>query len=285
MKSPLATWMCLVVTAALSGCASVGDVDLLESQLRTQEDTIANLQRQLSVSTEELRVAQAESASLRQELTERGRTASILPEQSNVLYRVDGIELNRFFTGGTDKDGQPGDDALTVLLTPRDKDGDLIKVPGEIHVDVFDMTQAPDQQKIGTWDFTAEQSREHWYSGFVGSGFRLELPWQSLPSSTGLTVHAELSTTDGREFHTTRQIKITPPQSTQTAATTEQKPRVPFEEPPRLIPPPAELDNPFEDVEAETPAPVLTPSGHTDEEPRRTETSDRWTPNTRPTLR
>lgn len=271
--------MFLASIAILAGCATPGDAELLESQLRLQDDTISQLQLQLSSATDELKVAHAESTALRDQLAERGSLASVLPEQADVLYRVHGVRLHKFFTGGVNKDDQPGDEAISVLLVPHDKDGTLLKLPGGVHIDIFDMALPPDRQKIGSWDFTDEETRSAWHVGFFGSGFLLELPWKEIPVSPTLTVHARLLTTDGRDFHTTKQVQITPPGAADIAVT----PRSPMTEPPRLIPTAGlEMAHPFDDEEDD--APTLSAEAD-DHQPGFTETSDRWKEHTRPTWR
>ncbi len=271
--------MSLLFVATLAGCASGGDVELLESELRGQEDTISRLQYQLSGTQEDLRVARAETDLLRNQLAERGRPASLLPEQADQLFRVQSVELHKYMTGGLDKDNLHGDEALAVLLVPKDKDGELLKVPGGVHIDLFDMALPPEEQKIGVWDFTPEQMQEMWHTGYFGSGFMLELPWKIAPNSPELTVHAQLATTDGREFHTTSQVRVTPPGSPQIAI----KPRPTIQQPQRLIPNEGPLVPPPErDVDE---FPGITPSMHQQESQQGVPTSNNWTERTRPTWR
>jgi hypothetical protein len=271
------TGMPLLLAATLAGCAA-GDVDALESELRVQEDTIAHLQNQLSSVTAEARAAQAETDTLRNQLAQQGQPGVILPEQAHVLFRVQRIELHKYMTGGLDKDGLPGDDAMTVLLVPQDQDGELLKVPGGIHIDLFDMTQPEDQQKIGAYDFSPDEVQQAWHSGFFGSGFMLELPLDNPPQSSKVTLHAELATADGREFHATGQFRVTPPQTANIAT----KPRPAPGSPPRMIRAAGPLVPGYNEVDDLEP---VTPSGFEDEQPAGIPTSDRWTEQTRPTWR
>ena len=66
-------------------------------------------------SQSQLQAARRESADLRTQLADGTRTARV--EQVSALGQVEAIELNRFLTGGLDRDGVPGDE--TVLRRDR----------------------------------------------------------------------------------------------------------------------------------------------------------------------
>lgn len=272
------TWMPLLLATTLVGCAA-GDVDVLESQLRDQEDAISQLQHQLASANANMRAAQAETDTLRSQLAQQGQPPAILAEQAQVLFRVERIELHKYMTGGLDKDGLPGDDAMTVLLIPQDQDGELLKVPGGIHIDLFDMTQPEDRQKIGTYDFSPAEVQQAWHSGFFGSGIMLELPLHNPPQSSKVTLHAELATADGREFHATGQFRVTPPDTANIAA----DPRPTTESSPQMFPEKGPLVPGYIDEDDQQP---VIPSGFEQQQPPAgVPTSNNWTEQTRPTWR
>jgi len=282
MNRTKTTWMSLLLAALVCGCASTEDRDLIESQLRQQENSIAQLRHQLASTEADLRVAQSETEELRSQLASTGRMVSILPEQANVLYRVEGIELHKYMTGGLDKDGVPGDEALAVLLVPQDQDGEMLKVPGGIQIDLFDMTRPPGDQNIGVWTFSPDEVQQAWYSGFFGSGFMLELPLSAPPQSTALTVHAKLSTTDGREFHTTKEVRVAPPDTANIAT----QPRPDVQAPPRMIPEAVPPVPGLQEGEIEAARPEdVEPSSYQMRPPAGIPTSNRWTERDRPTWR
>jgi hypothetical protein len=247
--------------------------------LRSQEDAIAQLQHQLASASAKAIAAQAETDTLRNQLAQQGRPAAILPEQAQVLFRVQRIELHKYMTGGLDKDGLPGDEAMIVLLVPQDQDGELLKVPGGVHIDLFDMTQPAGRQKIGVYDFSLEEVQQAWHSGFFGSGIMLELPLDNPLQSSKVTLHAGLTTSDGREFHTTGQFRVTPPDTANIAA----DPRPTTGSSPRMIPTAGPLVPGYDDEDAQQ---SVTPSGFQEEQrPVGLPTSNRWTEQTRPTWR
>jgi hypothetical protein len=232
------TWMWLLGAAALAGgCASRGQLDILESRLRQQDDSITQLQNQLSTTQSQLQASRRESDDLKTQLADGTRTARV--EQVSALGQVEGIELNRYLTGGLDRDGVPGDELLSVLIVPNDSQGNLVKAPGAVAVTLFDLSKPEPQQRIGHWEFSPQKSESLWVSGFLGSGYVIRVPWQEQPQSANLLVHARLKTIDGRQFDTSQSIRIVPPtgggapQSNVAASSTKQQPEP---TPPAVVP-------------------------------------------------
>jgi outer membrane murein-binding lipoprotein Lpp len=202
--------MCIVGAAALAaGCASRGQLDILESRLRQQDDTITQLQNQITTTQSQLQAAHRESTELRTQLAENSRNARV--EQVSALGLVEGIELNRYLTGGLDRDGKPGDEIFSAYVVPTDSQGNVVKAPGSVAVTLFDLSKPEPQQRIGHWEYSAKDSDALWHSGFLGSGYIIRQPWQQRPESANLLVHARLKTIDGRQFDTSQTIHIVPP--------------------------------------------------------------------------
>lgn len=199
--------MAALCALALAGCALPGNVEVVEAELRRKELVEEDLTAQLTQAKEELRVAQSDAAALRAQLTEN-RQVALTPEQADVFYRAEALKFNMLLTSGQDRDGKPGDDALSVLLMPVDAHGDLVKLAGDVEMELFDMTLPADQQRLGTWKFTIDEVREHWHKGFLAAGYLFQVDWQNVPVSPEVTLHARMIVPDGRQFDTTTQVKI-----------------------------------------------------------------------------
>ena len=137
----------------------------------------------------------------------------LLPEQADALFRAKGIRIQKWMTGGLDRDDQPGDELLIAVIVPHDDDGETVKLPGTIQLRLLDPAMPEDGQRLGEWTFTPEESRRHWHKGMIASGHQFRLPWQQLPHSSNLMLHVTLTTTDGRQFHAGEIIHIEPPES------------------------------------------------------------------------
>lgn len=190
------------------GCATRGNVELLESQLREQEDALYAAQAERDQAKAELRIAQQEAQALRVQLTQQGKEP-LLPEQARTLYRVAGVKVNEWFSGGLDRDNQPGDDQLNVVLIPHDEHGETVKLPGRVELEAIDLSAPESSRRLGLWEFDSEQVAESWHSGLT-SGFQFRLPLTRPPASAKIVVRAQFDTLDGRQFQTTADLRVTP---------------------------------------------------------------------------
>jgi hypothetical protein len=84
-------------------------------------------------------------------------------------------------SGGADYDGKPGDDGVTVYLQPIDRDGDVVKVAGEIRIQLYDLAAPAGRQLIGEYRVPAEECHKHWYGKLMTQHFTIKCPWPSAP--------------------------------------------------------------------------------------------------------
>ena len=207
------TWMSVVMALAIiGGCASRGGLEVLESAMRQQEDRLAELQQQLSATQSELQVSQNEVAQLRSQLAANGQQAHT-PEHFEHEFKAVGLRFNSYLTSGVDRDGQPGDEVLSVLIYPHDEQGGLVKLPGTVELRALDLSAPDGMQEVGSWTFTAAQTKEAWHSGFLAAGFLFEEAWKQLPQGSAITLHARFKTLDGRQFDAVQPLKVSPPTS------------------------------------------------------------------------
>lgn len=199
----LAAWM-----LCAAGCASRGNAELLEAQLRRQEDQLYAMHAKLTQSESELTLARREMETLRVALAERGER-TLLPEQSRLLHRLAGVRVQKYFSGGLNRDEEPGDDLLNVVVVPHDEDGETVKSPGELEIEAIDLSAPEHEQQLGVWRFSSEEVARHWHSGLT-TGFQFRMPWQMPPASENIVLHARFRTLDGRQFGTSTEIQITP---------------------------------------------------------------------------
>jgi len=217
------------------GCARSNRASVLESQLRRQEKNLADLQYELEQSQAELNQVRKQAEIYRQQIAADGGTP-LLPEQTNLLARAEKIQFQKLLTGGYDEDGIPGDELLSAVIVPVDAQGDLVKLPGAIQLEVIDPNQPDEQRVVGSWEFTERECREVWLTGLVGAGYFFKLPWQKPPTSSELLVHAHLTSVDGREFTTSQLIRVQPQSND-----------------PNAVPPPTPLTEVLQDMEQEPP--------------------------------
>ncbi len=182
-------------------------VGSLEAQIRTQDARIIGLTQSLEETRAELHAANLEGRALRESLN--NLTPPPSTEQAENSFRVTGIEIVPLLSGGLDRDDEPGDELLTLLLSPQDESGETLRTDGTLTVEAFDFSKTGDQQRIGQWEFAGHDLARLWHSGVIGRGFRVVQPWQTMPSSPEVTVHVRLVSSDGRQFNQTGRLTVT----------------------------------------------------------------------------
>ncbi len=201
-KSTPTAGLALVSSLFFFSCAGCQSCDLVEAELRTKERQLRELQDELCSTRlfnealhNELRVIRPQSGS------------SLSPEQASQIYTLKEIALGRT-TGGRDDDGKPGDEALHVLIEPRDPDGHPIKAPGSVRVEAAQISTEGLKAPLCYWDIPPAQLRQTWRSGLFANGYDLVLPWKVQPISEKVRVTVRLSVADGRVFEADKDVTI-----------------------------------------------------------------------------
>lgn len=119
-------------------------------------------------------------------------------------------------SGGADYDGKPGDDGITVYLRPRDADGDVVKVPGRIKVQLVDNTALGSPRVLGVYPFDhLDEVRKTWHGKFGTQHFTLKCPFPPgavLPKSRRVLVSAEfLDLMTGATLTASREVGLSIP--------------------------------------------------------------------------
>src|SRR5580704_14606250 len=86
-------WPSVLSALILAGCAHSGNIDVLESELRKQEQAQTELAQQRDRALEDLKVAQSDAAVLRSQLNKHHQV-SLTQEQADVVYRAEAIKFN-----------------------------------------------------------------------------------------------------------------------------------------------------------------------------------------------
>lgn len=293
------------LTLGLCGCAARGNADLLEAQLRRQESTILQFQKETARLREELNQSQKELELVRAEQLASGQLVSAEEAVRN-LARVEGLTFNTLLTAGQDRDGQSGDERFHAIIYPHDANGEAVKLSGQIELEALDLSRPGSEKSLGRWTYDSEQVRQMWLSGFISSGYQIEETWKVPPQGTRVLLTARLTTTDGRVFEATHTMAvesrpenhIVPPGPINAAASSGALPisadvpdetqegtrRVPDPEPWEFEMKPATRKLPEATPKAAE-SPALPPPSRPAPFPSGTRTSDNWTDETIPVVR
>jgi hypothetical protein len=192
----------LVPCILLCGCRRN---DLVENELRKKEtlyrETLLELKR-IEAQNDAL---QREVGNLRQD---SAHGVPILPpEIASPLFGLKRLTLGRG-TGGIDNDNRPGDEALQVVVEPRDGDDHVVKVPGSLHITATEINTQGLKHALCWWALTPEQLRPTWTQGLLSTGYTVVLPWTVFPHCENVRVTAQFKLADGRCFEADKDVKI-----------------------------------------------------------------------------
>ncbi len=154
---------------SLTACQGPTELELrskitrLNKQAERRDDQIGGLQLTVEQLHEQLRVV-------------RGWTE----DDFKVIYTPVKIELAGL-TGGADYDGRDGDDGITVYLKPIDREGDALKVAGDIRIELYDLQNPSGRKLIGEYVVPVEKVHEYWYGKFATYHYTIRCPWLNGP--------------------------------------------------------------------------------------------------------
>ncbi len=195
-------WSFFLALGTCLSAAGCHNCDHVEAELRTREDELhearAEVERLEALNKALLR----EMGALRQ-----GGACAAPPEVAGPMYTIQQVCLGPG-TGGYDDDKYPGDEALRVVVEPRDSDGHTVKAPGSVHLDVLQITPEGLKTPLSSWEFSEQDLRPRWHNGLLCTGYLLILPWKTWPTSERLRVVARFRLADGRLFETDRDVRV-----------------------------------------------------------------------------
>jgi hypothetical protein len=208
-RVPSVLWIGAALLAA--GCGAHHNNQLLESELHAREVETAEMRDQLACCRAQNQALDLELRTLRGEvhppLPGAGPGPVLSDKPPLPVYPLSCVTLGRQ-TGGHPCD-HGGDDALVVLIEPRDPQGHAVKVPGAaVLVQALEVTPEGLKRPLSTWEVTPEQMSSAWNTGLLSCGYRLTLLWKMWPSTDKLRVVAQLRLPDGRVFEADKDVAI-----------------------------------------------------------------------------
>ena len=120
-------------------------------------------------------------------------------------------------SGGAEYNDRPGDDGITVYLRPRDADGDVVKVPGRMKVQLVDNTDIGSPRVLGVYAFEdLNEVRKTWHGKFGTQHFTLKCPFPpgvQLPKTRRVLVSAEfLDLLSGATLTASKEVAFSVPE-------------------------------------------------------------------------
>jgi hypothetical protein len=88
------------------------------------------------------------------------------------LYDLQRVKITKY-TNLFDKNKDGKKETLIVYLQPIDQDGDIIKAPGDVHVQLLDLDKDKDPALLGKWHITPNKLRKFWLNALLKTNYRM----------------------------------------------------------------------------------------------------------------
>jgi hypothetical protein len=170
----------LLLSALLAaGCQSPAEIEL-RREISSLRETVKDKDNQLV----------AQKASIDELNRQLNVARSISEDDLKRVFYPEQLVIDRL-SGGADYDGRPGDDGVTVYLKPVDREGDVIKVAGDLRIQLFDLAAAPGKNFIGEYFIPVDQIGKLWHGKLFTNHYTVKCPWPSgPPAHTEITIRA-----------------------------------------------------------------------------------------------
>jgi outer membrane murein-binding lipoprotein Lpp len=205
MKKTILAFVLTLIS--LGGCAGRMNSDLLQARIRDQAAQLTASQQETSKIKAELKQSRHETERLKAELAQQKFG---LDEIQSATATIDRLHIYGMSSGGLNKDGRPGDDAVVVQFAPLDEDGDAIKAAGDVEITLIDPQLPGANSKIGTWKFSADDCASHWTRGIASTGFQFTLPLDQTPQNGNLVLQLKMRTANDQLLNASHAMKIVP---------------------------------------------------------------------------
>lgn len=163
-----------------------------------------------------------ENEKLNRTVAQRDATVASLHRQIDALQSFDEDRPADLFapthieiaslSGGADYDDKPGDDGVTIHLRLRDQDGDAVKVPGLIKVQLLDNADLSSPRVLGVYVFDdVEKLRRMWHQRFGTEHYTLKCPFSPGVVPTERTIQVKVEFTDfltGRTLTAVKEVEV-----------------------------------------------------------------------------
>ena len=123
--------------------------------------------------------------------------------------RVREIDWHPTMCRSQNTDGKPGDDGLYLVMVPRNSAGQFVPTTGKMTIVVEETLADGTVARIGRYEYTAEELKEHLEPVGSAPGLHLPIRWsERVPSGTSVDVYAKFSMADGTTMVNRRSISL-----------------------------------------------------------------------------
>ena len=198
-------------------------------------DEYNKVSAELAQSQQDIKHAKDENHRLAEQVrTQQERIESLLAlgdKRLDKLYYTRSISLGAA-TGGVSTEGKDGDNAVKIFIEPMDQYGSIIKAPGQVKVQLFDLAAPPDKNLLGQLDVSVDELAKLWSSGFIVYHYSFPCLFTTQPQHPDITVRVEFTDyLTGQRFSQQKVVKVQLRPTTQPATAASQSATAPASQP------------------------------------------------------
>lgn len=126
--------------------------------------------------------------------------------------RVVEIAFHPSLSRGSNRESDPNEDGLRLVMQPRNQHGDFLPEVAGMTLVVVDTGRPAGESKLGRWTWTAEELQESLEPIGFSQGFHVAVAWQSKrPIAKSIQVHVRYEMADGRRLVNEKTIELYAP--------------------------------------------------------------------------
>jgi len=196
LKSCFSVFLILLI----SGC------DSYDRQIKLREE-IDNLEIEKRELNTRLEQCKEQTRKLKQQI----KTLSEIRAEGKFekIYDLRTVNIGRY-TGLYDKNDDGIKEKLIVYIQPIDQNGDIIKAPGKVQVQLWDLQKSSEEAKLEQWEIPPEKLAKNWFSTVIFSNYRLTFDVSGVVERFDHPLTVKLEFTDyctGKVFNKQKVIK------------------------------------------------------------------------------
>jgi hypothetical protein len=164
VRYPLSAILTAGLLAILAGCQNGGKKEIsLTDQIYALQQEKTQLMRQIERS-------EAENRQLKKQIQV---LTGLKPEVKLENLQVpQSVKIHKY-TGFYDKDKDGKKEKLIVYIQPLDREGDIIKAPGAVDVQLWDLNKKDSEALLGQWHIEPDELKKIWFSTWIKGNYRL----------------------------------------------------------------------------------------------------------------
>ena len=124
----------------------------------------------------------------------------VVPVGGQTADEVAEIHINRFLTAGLNRDGKPGDDSITLVVEPRDRQGKYVPQAAPVSVVLLDPALSGDEARVARWDFDLIASSRFLRDPTQGRGLQFILDLPAPPQHARLKLVVRYHSMEGKKL-------------------------------------------------------------------------------------